>query len=89
MRANESRSAPMLDLRPLLLTGGRLLDPSTGLDDVGDLLVAGGMIEAIGIGIGRPDHAEENDCTGASAPSAFIAVPAHPRSPGAMCARNT
>ncbi len=38
----------MLDLRPVLLAGGRLLDPSQHLDETGDVLVAGGVVEAIG-----------------------------------------
>ena len=34
--------------RAIVLTGGRLLDPSQSLDEVGDLLVLGGVIQALG-----------------------------------------
>ena len=33
---------------PLLLKGGRLVDPSQGLDAVGDLLLVEGKVAAIG-----------------------------------------
>lgn len=42
---------------PLLFTGAHLLDPATGLDSAGDLLVSDGRILDHGTGLGRPDGA--------------------------------
>jgi dihydroorotase len=72
----------MLDLRPVLLSGGRLLDPSQQLDEVGDLLVSGGVVEGIGGRIDPPDHAEIIDCTDCIVSPGFIDVHAHLREPG-------
>ncbi|MDE2007881.1 MAG: dihydroorotase [Rhodospirillales bacterium] len=41
----------------LLILGARLLDPASGLDAPGDLLVRDGLIADFGAGIGRPDGA--------------------------------
>src|SRR5512141_2712734 len=71
-----------LDLRPILLAGGRLLDPSQQLDEVGDLLIAGGAVEAIGGRIAAPDHADVIDCTNCIVSPGFIDVHAHLREPG-------
>ena len=35
---------------PLLIRGGRLIDPASGLDGVGDLLIAGGVIVEAALG---------------------------------------
>jgi dihydroorotase len=48
----------------LLFTDVRLLDPSSGLDQHGDLLVRGGRIADLGAGIGRPDGIEIVACDG-------------------------
>jgi len=72
----------MLDLRPVLLAGGRLIDPSQGLDEVGDLLVSGGVIEAIGGRIEAAEHAEVIDCSDRIVSPGFIDVHAHLREPG-------
>jgi dihydroorotase len=38
----------MADANSLLLTGGRVIDPASGLDEVTDVLLAGGKISAVG-----------------------------------------
>lgn len=68
--------------RQILLTGGRLIDPSEGLDDVGDLLLGGGRIVARGRSLGRPDDALVLDCTGLIVSPGFIDVHCHLREPG-------
>ena len=40
-----------------LFSGVRLLDPASGLDRHGDLLVRDGLIADFGPGLGRPDGA--------------------------------
>ncbi len=49
----------------VLITNVRLLDPATGLDAPGDLLVRGGAIADHGQGLGRPEGAEVIDAAGA------------------------
>jgi dihydroorotase len=71
-----------LDLRPVLLSGGRLIDPSQQLDETGDLLIAGGVVEGIGGKIDPPDHAEVIDCSKCIVSPGFIDVHAHLREPG-------
>lgn len=68
--------------RDVLLTGGRLLDPSSGLDAVGDLLLSGGKIEAVGGRVGRPDGAEVVDCAGLVVAPGLVDVHCHLREPG-------
>ncbi len=51
--------------RDVLLRGGRILDPSQGIDERGDLLLRGGVVEAHGRSLGTPDDADVIDCDGA------------------------
>ena len=67
---------------PLLLTGGRLVDPSQGLDSVGDLLLVDGKVAAIGGAIAGPDGARRIDCTGQVVAPGLIDVHVHLREPG-------
>ena len=66
----------------ILLRGGRLLDPSTNLDAVGDLLIRDGKIESVGGTIAGPDGATIVDCTGQVVSPGFIDVHCHLREPG-------
>jgi dihydroorotase len=53
-------------VRPILLSGARILDPSRDLDAVGDVLIADGRILAAGPqarGQGAPEGAEIVDCS--------------------------
>src|SRR6188474_1447941 len=71
----------MRDAKPVLLTGGRILDPSQDLDEPGDLLVLNGKVEGIGR-IDRPDDADVVDCSGCIVSPGFIDVHCHLREPG-------
>ena len=67
---------------PLLLTGGRLVDPSQGLDAVGDLLLVDGKVAAIGGKIAGPDGVHRVDCSGLVVAPGLIDVHVHLREPG-------
>ena len=68
--------------RDLILKGGRVIDPSTGIDAVGDVLLRDGKIESAGTKISTPDGAEVMDCTGLVVSPGFIDVHCHLREPG-------
>ena len=67
---------------PLLLKGGRLVDPSQGLDAVGDLLLQDGKVVSIGGTIAGPDGARTVDCAGLVVAPGMIDVHVHLREPG-------
>ncbi|HJP86803.1 MAG TPA: dihydroorotase [Gemmatimonadaceae bacterium] len=69
-------------MKPLLLRGGTLIDPSQNLDERGDLLITGGDIAAIGGKINGPEEAEVVDCEGLIVAPGFIDVHCHLREPG-------
>ena len=66
----------------VLLTGGRILDPSQNVDTVADILIDDGKVQAMGRDIGRPDHATVVDCSGYVVSPGFIDVHCHLREPG-------
>ena len=68
--------------RPILLRGGRVLDPSRNLDEMADVLIVDGRIESSGERIGNPDSAEIIDCDGLVVSPGFIDVHCHLREPG-------
>jgi dihydroorotase len=68
--------------RPLLLRGGRIMDPSRGVDAVGDLLIIDGVIARSGKPGEAPDDVEVLDCSGAVVSPGFVDVHCHLREPG-------
>jgi dihydroorotase len=69
----------------LLLTGGRIVDPSQGLREVGDLLITNGIVEASGrLGEVRRDGdaLEVVNCSGLIVSPGFVDVHCHLREPG-------
>ena len=77
--------SPTAKPRMLLLRGGRILDPSQNVDETGDVLLSGGVVEAVGrIGEIRRDgdELETIDCAGRVVSPGFIDVHCHLREPG-------
>ena len=68
--------------RPLLLRNGRVIDPSRGLDQTADVLMADGKIAAVGPGLGAPDGAEIRDVRGLVVAPGLVDVHVHLREPG-------
>lgn len=66
----------------LLITGGRLVDPSQSLDAVGDLLLVDGKVAAIGGQIAGPDGVQRIEGKGLVVAPGFIDVHVHLREPG-------
>lgn len=70
--------------RTLFLHGGRVVDPSQGLDEVAGVLIDDGRIAAVGprLADGVGADAERIDCTGLVVAPGFIDVHCHLREPG-------
>ena len=68
--------------RPLLLRGGRVIDPSRGLDEVADVLIQDGKIAAVGAKLGAPDGADARDLGGAVVAPGLVDLHVHLREPG-------
>jgi dihydroorotase len=72
--------------RPLLLAGGRVVDPSTGFDGVADVLIADGVLRDVAPGIraaGLPDGTEVVDCAGRLVCPGLVDMRASVGEPGA------
>jgi dihydroorotase len=65
----------------LLLRGGRVVDPSVGLDEVCDVLIRDGVIVEVGAGLKMP-KGEIVDCTGTVIMPGLVDVHTHLREPG-------
>ena len=68
--------------RPIVIRGGRVIDPSTGGDAVADVMIDDGRIGAVGRNIGSPDGAVEIDARGKVVAPGFIDLHTHLREPG-------
>ncbi len=70
---------------PLLLKGGRILDPAQGLDFLGDVLIQGGRIEGVAKGAwanGLPPGYQVVDVGGLVVAPGFVDLHCHLREPG-------
>jgi dihydroorotase len=68
--------------RPLLLRGGRVIDPSRNLDEPADVLIQDGKIAAVGRGIGAPDGTDVRDVRDHVVAPGLVDVHVHLREPG-------
>ena len=69
-------------MKPLLIKGGRIVDPSQGHDAVGDLLLIDGKVEALGSGLNAPDGAVVLDVSGKVVAPGLVDIHVHLREPG-------
>jgi dihydroorotase len=69
-------------MHPILIRGGRIIDPSRGTDGVADLYLTDGRVEAIGRNIAVPPEAQIIDATGKVVAPGLIDVHVHLREPG-------
>ena len=68
--------------QPVLLSGGRVIDPSRNIDETGDILIVDGVVASDAARIGSVDDAEVVDCAGMIVSPGFIDVHCHLREPG-------
>jgi dihydroorotase len=69
-------------LKPVVIRGGRVIDPSLGLDEVADLVLEEGRVSGIGRGHGAPDGAEVLDAAGLVVAPGLVDLHVHLREPG-------
>jgi dihydroorotase len=70
------------DSRPILIRGGRVVDPSQKLDTILDVLLADGVVARVGERLDAPDEAETIDASGLVVAPGLIDVHVHLREPG-------
>ena len=69
-------------MRPLLLQGGRVIDPSRDFDRTTDVLVQDGKIAALDAALGSPDGVDVRDVRGKVVAPGLVDVHVHLREPG-------
>ncbi len=68
--------------RPLLLKGGRVIDPTQKLNDVVDLVIADGVVAELRANADAPANADIRDVSGLIVCPGFIDLHVHLREPG-------
>ncbi len=69
-------------MKPVVLRGGRVIDPSRGFDEVADVVIQEGRVAGIGRNQGVPDGAEVLDAGGLIVAPGLVDVHTHLREPG-------
>jgi dihydroorotase len=68
--------------RPILLKGGRVIDPSQKIDEKLDLLLSDGRVAKLGAGVKAPEGAATVDVAGLAVAPGLIDLHVHLREPG-------
>jgi dihydroorotase len=68
--------------RTILLQGGRVIDPSRGVDETLDVLLADGVVARVGANLEAPEGAEVRDVSGLVVAPGLVDVHVHLREPG-------
>ena len=66
----------------LLIKGGRLIDPSQGIDEIRDILIADGVVLELGLGLAAPEGTQTIDAGGLIVTPGLIDMHVHLRDPG-------
>src|SRR6476660_4527405 len=69
-------------MRPILIRGGRVIDPSRGADGVADVYLEDGKVVSVGRGLGSPNDALIIDAGGKVVTPGLIDLHVHLREPG-------
>jgi dihydroorotase len=69
-------------MKPMVLRGGRVIDPSRGFDDVADVVIQDGRVAGVGRNQGAPDGADVRDVGGLVVAPGLVDVHTHLREPG-------
>jgi len=72
-----------MNVRSILLQGGRVVDPGQRRDEALDVLLVDGQVAQVGTGIGSPDDALVLDCSGRVVLPGLVDLHVHLREPGA------
>jgi dihydroorotase len=67
---------------PILLRGGRVIDPSSGMDAITDVLLDDGVVKGVGQDLGTPGDADVRDVSGLIVCPGLIDLHVHLREPG-------
>lgn len=68
--------------QPILFRGGRVVDPSQGLDTITDLYIRDGQVVGLGANLGTPDDARIVEAAGLVIAPGLVDVHVHLREPG-------
>jgi dihydroorotase len=69
-------------MRPILIRGGRVIDPSSGADGIADVFLQDGKVASVGRDIGSPEQALVLDARGKVVAPGLIDLHVHLREPG-------
>ncbi|OGU03416.1 MAG: dihydroorotase [Gemmatimonadetes bacterium GWC2_71_10] len=69
-------------MKPIVIRGGRIIDPAAGRDETADLVLADGRVAGVGKNQGTPDGAEVIDAAGCVVAPGFVDLHVHLREPG-------